>query len=422
VKKFWDNSAGMEKRTAEAAVATQSVVVPASLSIGGITIAPATVLAPMAGVTDTVFRRFIRNLGGCGLIMTEFTSADGVLRKKDQKAKRYLHFYEDEHPISAQLFGSNPEVMAEAARMVEGLGFDLVDLNLGCPAKKVVKCNGGSGLLRDLPAIGKIFEAVRAAVSIPFTVKFRAGWSDEEIVCVELARMAESCGLAAVALHARTREQGYSGNARWEWIAAVKGAVKIPVIGNGDIRSPEDACAMVTQTGCDAVMIGRTAPSNPWIFRQIEQYCSLMKSGFVGTAALGCPVERSSTDFTACSDADGQTSGLWPDGQPRAAVPTWPAATPDEGVRGYKTLYDEPTEADRYQMIRTYFSMLIEEELPDAVGKMKQFASWFTHGVPGGAGLRKAIYEAKSAVEILGRVEEFFEARLCAASGLAREG
>jgi tRNA-dihydrouridine synthase B len=414
----------MEKRTAEAAVATRSVVgtrvVPASLAIGSVGIAPATVLAPMAGVTDTVFRRFIRNLGGCGLIMTEFTSADGVLRKKDQKAKRYLHFYEDEHPISAQLFGSNPEVMAEAARMVEGLGFDLVDLNLGCPAKKVVKCNGGSGLLRDLPAIGKIFEAVRAAVTIPFTVKFRAGWNDEEIVCVELARMAESCGLAAVALHARTREQGYSGNARWEWIAAVKDAVKIPVIGNGDIRSPEDACAMVTQTGCDAVMIGRTAPSNPWIFRQIEQYCAWMRNAFVGTAALGCPVERSSTSFGVGSYSDGQTSGLRPDGQPRAAVPTWPAATPDEGVRSYRALYDDPTEADRYQMIRTYFEMLIEEELPDAVGKMKQFASWFTHGVPGGSGLRKAIYEAKSAVEILGRVEEFFEARLSLAGTVAR--
>jgi len=372
--------------------------VPKTLQIGSVTISPATVLAPMAGVTDTVFRRFIRNLGGCGLIMTEFTSADGVLRKKDQKAKRYLHFYEDEHPISAQLFGSDPSVMAEAARMVEGLGFDLVDLNLGCPAKKVVKCNGGSGLLRDLPAIGKIFEAVRAAVKIPFTVKFRAGWNDEEIVCVELARMAESCGLAAVALHARTREMGYSGNARWEWIAAIKDAVKIPVIGNGDIRTPEDACAMVTQTGCDAVMIGRTAPSNPWIFRQIEQYCAAMNR--VGADAFVRPVERSSTD-TVRSVLPGQESA-------------WSSATSDEALQGSTNAYYEPSELDRYQMIRTYFQMLIEEELPDAVGKMKQFASWFTHGVPGGAGLRKAIYESKAAPEVLSRVEEFFEARLSA--------
>ena len=392
MRKTWDNScaadggSGALPATLSRRTGLQKPVA-SSLAIGTVTISPATVLAPMAGVTDTVFRRFIRNLGGCGLIMTEFTSADGVLRKKDQKAKRYLHFYEDEHPISAQLFGSDPYVMAEAARMVEGLGFDLVDLNLGCPAKKVVKCNGGSSLLRDLPAIGRIFEAVRAAVKIPFTVKFRAGWSDEEIVCVELARMAEDCGLAAVALHARTREMGYSGNARWEWIAAIKDAVKIPVIGNGDIRSPEDACAMVAQTGCDAVMIGRSAPSNPWIFRQIEQYCASNVS------------------------------------EPRAQNSTCHPEEPSFGEEGSLRLarqskthpYDQPSEADRYQMIRTYFQMLIEEELPDAVGKMKQFASWFTHGVPGGAGLRKAIYESKMDREVLSRVEDFFEARLCGA-------
>jgi tRNA-dihydrouridine synthase B len=367
MKKNWDNPVE-HAMPAEARVS-------GSVQIGTVMVAPATVLAPMAGVTDTVFRRFIRNASvfsadadatasveaavtnqqsGCGLIMTEFTSADGLARMRESKRKRYLTFYDDEHPISAQLFGSNPATLADAAKIVEDTGFDMVDLNLGCPAKRVVACNGGSGLLRDLPLIGKIFEAVRAAVAIPFTVKFRMGWNDDHIVCVELARLAEACDLNAVALHARTREQGYSGQARWEWIAAVKAAVTIPVIGNGDIRTPEDACAMVAQTGCDAVMIGRTAPSNPWIFRQIHQHCG--------------------------------------------------------GTR-----YEEPTEADRYQMIRTYFQMLIEEELPDAVGKMKQFASWFTHGVPGGAGLRKAIYESKSAAEILGRVEEFFEARVCSA-------
>src|SRR5512142_258501 len=173
--KHWDNP--MDR------VAPAGSRVPAAYTVGGLEIRPATVLAPMAGVTDTVFRRFIREMGGCGLIMTEFTSADGVLRSRDKKARRYLHFYDDEHPISAQLFGSDPQVMADAARLIEDLGFDLVDLNLGCPAKKVVKCNGGSGLLRDLPAIGRIFERVRAAVKIPFTVKFRAGWNDQEIVC-----------------------------------------------------------------------------------------------------------------------------------------------------------------------------------------------------------------------------------------------
>ena len=362
--------------------------VPASFRIGPVEVAPATVLAPMAGVTDTVFRRFIKNASlfsvgaesagasvedersnersGCGLIMTEFTSADGLSRMRESKRKRYLTYYDDEHPISAQLFGSNPETLAESARIVEDAGFDVVDLNLGCPAKRVVACNGGSGLLKDLPLIQVIFERVRAAVAIPFTVKFRMGWNDANIVCVELARMAERCGLNAVALHARTREDGYTGQARWEWIAAVKDAVGIPVIGNGDVRTPEDAAAMVDATGCDAVMIGRTAPANPWIFRQIAQYTATGR-------------------------------------------------------------YDAPTSEDRYRMIRTYFEMLVAEATAeergagsvlgaspnksverDCMGKMKQFASWFTHGVPGGAGLRRAIFEAKSGAAVLGEVERFF--------------
>jgi tRNA-dihydrouridine synthase B len=375
--------------------------VPASFSIGNVRIAPATVLAPMAGVTDTVFRRFIKNASqftasggvtdvaeetsnqqsGCGLIMTEFTSADGLSRMRETKRKRYLTYYDDEHPISAQLFGSNPATLADSARIVQDAGFDLVDLNLGCPAKRVVACNGGSGLLRDLPLIETIFKAVRAAVTIPFTVKFRMGWNDHHIVCVELAKLAEDCGLNAVALHARTREDGYTGQARWEYIAAVADAVRIPVIGNGDIRTPEDAAAMVDVTGCDAVMIGRAAPSNPWIFRQIAQYTASKEA-----TGVGC--------------------------------------------------YDEPTDQDRYRMIRTYFGMLVDEiaieeraeaaraaalteagqlarqqRNRDCVGKMKQFASWFTHGVPGGGALRKQIFEAKNGDAVLDAVEAFFESR-----------
>jgi nifR3 family TIM-barrel protein len=381
VKKNWDNP--IEHRM------PANVRVPAEVRIGNTSVMPATVLAPMAGVTDTVFRRFIRHaslftrdqgsesreqsLGtasvetevtnaqsGCGLLMTEFTSADGLARMRESKRRRYLTFYDDEHPIGAQLFGSNPDTLAEAARIVEETGFDTVDLNLGCPAKRVVGCNGGSGLLRDLPKIGEIFRTVRKAVSIPFTVKFRMGWNDQQIVCVELARMAESEGLNAVALHARTREQGYSGQAQWNWIAAVKQAVQIPVIGNGDIRTPEDAAAMVSETACDAVMIGRAAPANPWIFRQIAQYTATGR-------------------------------------------------------------YDTPTAEDRYRMIRVYFEMLLGEEdttrdLPrearmgDPVGKMKQFATWFTHGVPGGARLRAAIYQARTGDAVLAEVTRFFTA------------
>lgn len=368
MRKFWENPASL-------ATVRENARAPESLLIRNVRIEPPTVLAPMAGVTDTVFRRFIRNASfvrkpeavmalppehfkggvqsnleksGCGLIMTEFTSADGLSRTRESKRKRYLHFYEDEHPISAQLFGSDPVTLADAARIVEDAGFDLVDLNLGCPAKRVVKCNGGSGLLKDLPAIGRIFEAIRSAVTIPFTVKFRMGWDDDNVVCVELARMAEQCGLNAVALHARTREQGYSGQARWEWIAAVKDAVRIPVIGNGDIRTPEDAIAMFDQTRCDAVMIGRTAASNPWIFRQIRQF---IESG----------------------------------------------------------RYDQPAEADRYEMIRTYFQMLVDENMKGAGGKMKQFVAWFTHGVPNGTALRKAVYDAREGPDILASVDKFFE-------------
>jgi nifR3 family TIM-barrel protein len=326
-------------------------MLPLSYKVGELAIAPATVLAPMAGVTDTLFRRLIRGLGGCGLLMTEFTSSEGITRSA-AKTLRYLYFQEDEHPITAQLFGANPGILAEAARMVEDLGYDAVDINLGCPAKKVVKC-GGSGLLRDLPLLREIFSAVRRAVSIPLTIKLRAGWDENSIVAVDVAKMAEQIGVEGVAVHPRTRMQGYAGKADWSIIAAVKQAVKIPVIGNGDVNTPEDALRMIRETACDAIMIGRAAATNPWVFSQMQEFAR----------------------------------------------------------RG---TYSSPSEEDRYRLLFDYYGQINDAKLPDGVGKMKQFACWFTHGVGNGSELRRIVHAARTPSEVLESVERFFENRAAA--------
>jgi tRNA-dihydrouridine synthase B len=309
-------------------------------------IRPATVLAPMAGVTDTLFRRVIRGQGGCGLLMTEFTSSEGITRSF-AKAQRYLYFQEDEHPIAAQLFGASPKVMADASRMVEDLGYDAVDINLGCPAKKVVKC-GGSGLLRELPLLGEIFQEVRAAVAIPLTIKLRAGWDENSIVAKEVVHMAEQSGVEAAAIHPRTRLQGYAGKADWNIIAEVKQSAKIPIIGNGDIQCPEDAARMVRETGCDAVMIGRAAATNPWIFAQMSEF---------------------------------RETGR----------------------------YSVPTESDRHRLLSGYYQQILNSRAPDAMGKMKQFACWFTHGVANGGELRRIVHLARTPDEVVENIERFFE-------------
>jgi nifR3 family TIM-barrel protein len=333
-------------------------MIPAEYKVRDLCIRPATILAPMAGVTDTLFRRVIRGLGGCGLLMTEFTSSEGITRNA-QKIARYLYFQEDEHPIAAQLFGASPKVMADAARMVEELGYDAVDINLGCPAKKVVKC-GGSGLLRELPLLEEIFRSVRAAVRMPLTIKLRAGWDENSIVAKEVVKMAEQCGVEAAAIHPRTRLQGYAGRADWKLIADVKQSVKIPVIGNGDVQCPEDATKMVRETGCDAVMIGRAAATNPWIFSQMKEF---RETGY----------------------------------------------------------YTVPTEDDRHRLLSGYYRQILNSNLPDSMGKMKQFACWFTHGVGNGSELRRIVHLARTPGEVVENVERFFERKAAVGGNPAHE-
>jgi nifR3 family TIM-barrel protein len=226
-----------------------------------------TVLAPLAGITNLPLRLMAKR-SGCGLVCSEMISSHGLVYKSG-KTEQLLESTPAEKPLSVQIFGSKPEIMADAARIVQDSGADILDINFGCSVKKILKSNSGSALMKDLALAGRIFKAVRAVIDIPLTIKIRSGWEPSGQQALAVARLAEECGVDAIAVHPRTATQGFRGTADWSIIAAVKKAVTIPVIGNGDVTQPEDALQMLAETGCDGVMVGRAAIGNPKIFGQI---------------------------------------------------------------------------------------------------------------------------------------------------------
>ena len=305
----------------------------------------------MAGITDMTYRLLLRRIGGVGLVTMEFVSSEGLTRG-NKRTERLLRWDPAERPLSVQIYGADAERMAVAAARVEEMQVDVCDINMGCPANKVLKGCSGAGLMRDLARARAIIAACRKALpTTPLTVKFRLGISDETENYLELARICEGEGAAAVALHARTAKQMYTGRADWSKIARLKETVSIPVVGNGDVNSAEDVVAMFRQTGCDAVMCGRATMKNPWIFRQ-------------------------AADLLA--------------GRP----------------------WREATLAERRDVILEHFRLIQRDQdgLPKAVmSKLRTFTAWYTHGLPNGSELRRRIGSLESPQAFLDAVEHFFE-------------
>jgi nifR3 family TIM-barrel protein len=318
------------------------------LKIGPIDVDPPLILAPMAGVTDRDFRLIVRRIGGVGLVTMEFIAAKGLVGG-DRRVLDLMHFAEEERPISIQVYGSDAVTMAEAAREVERRGADVCDVNMGCPANKILKGCAGAALMKDLKVAEGIIIAVRRAISIPLTVKFRLGLDESRRNYLELGKICEAQGACAVAMHARTARQKFSGEADWREIAELKRALSIPVIGNGDVRGPEDAVRMLRQTGCDGVMIGRAATRDPWVFRQIAARLS------------GGEVRQ----------------------------PSW---------------------EDRRRLILDHFRTVIErEERKMAMFKLKTFTGLYSKGLPDGLALRRRIQSLPHPESFVEAIERFFE-------------
>lgn len=317
------------------------------LRFGPIPIDPPLVLAPMAGITDRQFRLILRRIGGVGLVTMEFISSEALVRG-NKRTRKLMHYVEEERPISIQIYGSRPEAMVEAARLVEEIGADACDINMGCPANKILKGCSGCSLMGDLDLARSIVRDVRRAITIPLSVKFRLGLADDRKNFLELGRICEAEGVDAVAMHARTARQMFSGRADWSDIARLKETLAIPVLGNGDVAVADDAVRMLRETGCDGVMIGRASMKNPWIYRQ-------------------------TADLLA-------------------------------GRSPY-----QPTIQDRHDVIRTHFDMVTAQEEPVfALHKLRTFTGWYTHGLPEGKHLRARIGELGTPEAFLEAVEQFF--------------
>ena len=240
-----------------------------SFSIGSVRVTPPLALAPMAEVTDTYYRSLIKELGGVGLVVSEFVSSEGLTRK-NKRSHEMLRFQENERPVAIQIYGGDPDRMDDAAAIVEQQGVDIVDINMGCPVKKIVNSGAGSAMLKDFDKAARTVEKIVRRVKIPVTVKVRKGWESDDVL--PLLKRFEEIGVSAIAIHGRTRNEAYTGASDWNYIAYVKSELGIPLFGNGDVKTPEDAVRMFRQTKCDGVMIGRAALHNPFIFRDINAY------------------------------------------------------------------------------------------------------------------------------------------------------